>query len=81
MPTMAGSTHFTRFRSPIITIPTGWAFAALRVINEDRVAPGMGFGTHGHRNMEIVTFVLAGRSSIATAWETARSFGPATCSG
>jgi len=36
----------------------GWS--ALRVINEDVVAPGMGFGTHGHRDMEIVTYLLDG---------------------
>lgn len=47
---------FNRYYDPLYT-----GFRQLLVINEDRVAPAMGFGTHSHRDMEILSYVVAGQ--------------------
>ena len=52
-------------------------FGALRVLNDDLIAPGMGFGTHPHDNMEIITIPLSGqlkhKDSMRNQWETVKA--------
>jgi redox-sensitive bicupin YhaK (pirin superfamily) len=51
-------------------------FRSLRVINEDRVAPGAGFGMHGHRDMEILTYVLQGSIAHKDSMGHEQALGP-----
>ncbi|MET0534320.1 MAG: pirin family protein [Steroidobacter sp.] len=51
-------------------------FGALRVINEDRVDAGMGFGTHGHRDMEIISYVLDGELAHKDSMGTGATIRP-----
>lgn len=52
----------------------GWG--NLRVINEDKVAAGMGFGKHGHRNMEIISYVLSGELAHQDSMGNVKSIPP-----
>ena len=56
--------------------PKFMGFRSLRVINEDRVAPGRGFGMHGHRDMEILTYVVEGAIAHKDSMGHQASLGP-----
>jgi redox-sensitive bicupin YhaK (pirin superfamily) len=69
------NSHFT-FSFADYRDPEFDGFRALKVMNEDRIAPGKGFGPHAHRDMEIVTFVLEGRLAHRDSMSGAHTVGP-----
>jgi hypothetical protein len=56
--------------------PNHMGFRALRVLNDDRIAPGKGFGPHSHRDMEILTYVLEGTLAHRDSMSERHTLGP-----
>ena len=67
--------HFT-FSFADYHDPAFNGFRVLKVMNEDRIAPGKGFGPHAHRDMEIITFVLDGRLAHRDSMSGPHTVGP-----
>jgi redox-sensitive bicupin YhaK (pirin superfamily) len=69
------NSHFT-FSFADYHDPAFMGFHTLKVMNEDRIAPGKGFGPHAHRDMEIITFVLEGRLAHRDSFSGSHVVGP-----
>ncbi len=61
---------------PGLEVPHRQGFRALRVINDDVVQPGQGFGEHPHESMEIITYILSGRLAHKDSTGSVRTIGP-----
>lgn len=62
---------FADYQDPAFT-----GFRSLRVMNEDRISPGKGFGPHAHRDMEIITYILAGTLRHRDSMSGTHTMGP-----